>query len=73
MGHQAVYRGEKDTVGVQRESIHLNGDLQRISALCLPQRLHVVLAVASQSGFIVRDIFLSHPTNGDVAALPHIR
>lgn len=41
MGNKTVYRGEKNTVRVQRESIHLDGDLQRISTLGLPQRLYV--------------------------------
>lgn len=41
MGHQIVHRGEKDSVRVQRESIHLDGHLQRISTVSLPQRLDV--------------------------------
>ena len=41
MGDKIVHRGEKDTVRVQREPIHLDGDLQRISTVGLPQRLYV--------------------------------
>lgn len=36
-----MHRGSQGPFGVQRESIHLHGDLQRIFALSVPQCFHV--------------------------------
>lgn len=41
MGNQAVHRGKKNTIRVQRESVHLDGNLQRISTVSLPKRIYV--------------------------------
>ena len=46
MGHPAVHHGAEGAVGVQREPLHLHDHLQRVSALNLPQRLHVSTELA---------------------------
>ena len=41
MGHPAVYRRAEGAVGIQREPLHLHGDLQRVAPLYISQRIHV--------------------------------
>lgn len=41
LGRAVVHHGAQGALRIQRESLHLDGDLQRISAHLLPQRVHV--------------------------------
>lgn len=41
MGRTIVYCGEKGSLGIQRESLHINGNLQRIPAHMLPKCIDV--------------------------------
>jgi hypothetical protein len=41
VGHQAVHHGEESAFRIQREPIHLNGDIQRVPPICLPEYIHV--------------------------------
>ncbi|KAK1123592.1 hypothetical protein K0M31_008293 [Melipona bicolor] len=65
MGNKTLYRGEKDTIRVQRESIHLDGDLQRISTVGLPQRLYNDLERFPSEEIIIGDV------NGQAEARHH--
>ena len=51
MGYPPVYPGEEGPLGVQREPVHLDDDLQRVPPLHLPQRLHV--SGAQSQGYFI--------------------
>ena len=46
LGHSSMYHGEKGTIRIQREPIHIHDDLQRISFIDFLKRIHVSLISA---------------------------
>ena len=72
MGHPAVYRRAEGAVGIQREPLHLHGDLQRVGPLYISQRIHVsssggsnITTKVSYTKLLWRNLILVnlHPNN----------
>ena len=49
VGNQTVHRGQKGSVGIQWESLHFHGHIQRIPSFGVSQRVNVSIMIRTEN------------------------